>query len=285
MRFILRYIVLLALIFVSCDMQKLLADPWKPPPPTAPVYKNPHTACGNCHSTDKPQSGSALFDPGIDPSSRCINCHDYTLNHHPVNFVPAASSNSLLPLFEGEVRCLTCHEIHSGPNHEGSPKLLRGGPYADRREICFKCHIREQYAAIDPHEMLDGEGKFRNVNGKPVCLFCHLKQPDPKVDWASSVKFRADVGFLCWRCHPPMPGPFFDQHFLVTPSAETLRVMQETEERLIVIFPLGPRGRVTCSTCHNPHQKGVIIHDGPAKGSDAIAKLRMPSICFGCHRL
>jgi hypothetical protein len=98
------------------------------------------------------------------------------------------------------------------------------------------------------------------------------------------VRFRADVGFLCWRCHPPMPGEFFTQHFLVKPS-KSRQNMQEAEERLLVILPLVPRDRITCSTCHNPHQKGVIQHEAAAKGADARSKLRLPSICSACHRM
>jgi hypothetical protein len=82
-----------------------------------------------------------------------------------------------------------------------------------------------------------------------------------------------------------MPGIFFSQHFLVEPSAQTLHNIRETEERLLVILPLVPRGRITCSTCHNPHQKGVIQHEAAAKGADAYAKLRLSSICFACHRM
>lgn len=279
MRHSLRYSVLLATILASCSLQTLIG------PERAP-YNNPHTSCVQCHATERPQPGSALFKPGTDPSSLCLTCHDYKENHHPVDFAPADPSAFPLPLFNGEVRCLTCHEIHGGPGGEGTPKLLRGGPYGDRRTICFKCHSSEAYADIDPHIMLSDEGKVREVSGKPVCLLCHSKEPDPAVDRTNDVKFRADVGFLCLRCHPPMamPGNFIGKHFLVKPSPETLRNMRETEEKLIVIFPLVPRGRITCSTCHNPHQKGVISREAAAKGADAAARLRLLSICSGCHQ-
>jgi len=272
----------LLLVMESCSLEQII----HPENVAAiPEYRNPHVLCLNCHATEHPQSGGTLFEPGIDPSSICDNCHDYRENHHPVDFAPADPSNFPMPLFEGKVRCLTCHEIHGGPGHHGTPMLLRGGPFADRRESCFKCHMRAKYAAIDPHKMLDNEGNIRNVEGGPVCLICHSKKPDPAVDTTTDVKFRADVGFLCWRCHPPMPGIFFTQHFLVRPSSKTLETLRETEERLIVILPLVPRGRITCSTCHNPHQKGVIRREGAAKGADAVARLRIPSICFGCHRM
>ncbi len=279
---LLGYSVLAAVLLVSCSLQELIQPHSLYP---VPAYQNPHTFCGSCHETDSPGSDSALFTPGTDPSESCFGCHDYRENHHPVDFVPPDPARIPFPLFDGRVRCLTCHQIHGGPSHKGTPKLLRGGPYPDRRKICFNCHSGERYAAIDPHKMLDDAGNVRDVDGKPVCLLCHSKVPDPEVDRTNDVRFRADVGFLCWRCHPPMPDPFFRQHFLVKPSAETLKNIQSAEERLMVTLPLVPRGRITCSTCHNPHQKGVIRREGAAKGADATSRLRLSSICFACHRM
>jgi len=156
--------------------------------------------------------------------------------------------------------------------------------------------------------MLDAEGNVSEVNGRPVCLMCHSSQPDPVMDWTADVSFRADIAFLCWRCHPQMPASFyqrrspaklsiiiyckdcpyctdgyFHKHFLAIPSAKVLDKIKEIEEKLIVTIPLVPRGRITCSTCHNPHQYGVLQHEGAAKGADAIRRLRLPSICFACH--
>ncbi len=270
-----------ALLIASCDLQKLIVPDQSHP---VPAYKSPHTFCRACHASDKPKPGSALFEPGTDPSAACLNCHDYQENHHPVDFVPANAAKVPFPLFEGKVRCLTCHEMHGGPDGHGTPKLLRGGPYEnDRRQICFRCHSGDQYASINPHIMLDDAHAIRKVNGRPVCLLCHATMPDPATDYTSDVKFRADVGFLCWRCHPPMPDPFFSTHFLVKPSTEMLGDIEQTEERDMVILPLVPRGRITCSTCHNPHQEGVIQHESAAKGADARHKLRLPSLCIACH--
>lgn len=282
MRRYLTYSILLTVFLTSCNLQNFLK---LDQPVNASTYHNPHAACESCHATEKPQPGTALFRPGTDPSSLCDDCHQYRQNHHPVDFVPVRLSVTKFPLYNGQVKCLTCHEIHGGADHEGTPRLLRGGPYADRRTICFSCHYREEYANINPHIMLTDSGEVREVNGKPVCLLCHSKKPDPAVDWTEDVRFRADIAFLCWRCHPPMPGIFFDQHFLVTPKKETLQNIREAEERLIVTLPLVPRGRITCSTCHNPHQQGVILHEGAAKGEEAIGKLRLPSICFACHKM
>ena len=276
-------VAMLAAVLTACNMEQLAPESVDN---SATEYKNPHNLCTSCHIAEKPQAGNLLLIQGSDTSSFCLKCHkDYLENHHPVDFIPSDSSTIPLPMFAGEIRCLTCHEIHGGSRHEGTPRLLRGGPYADRREICFKCHSAEKYAAFNPHNMLDNNGNIKMENGKPVCLWCHSKKPDPAVDRTEDVRFRADVGFLCWRCHALMPINLLSQHFLIKPSAKTQQIMREAEERLLIILPLVPRGRITCSTCHNPHQKGVIQREAAAKGADAIHRLRSPSICYGCHRM
>ncbi len=248
-----------------------------------------HKRCGNCHITPDPIKGAALFAEGVEPSSVCLRCHKYRENHHPVDFIPAesyyVSPGKEFPLFSGQVRCLTCHDPHPEPGYNETPKLLRGGPYADQRDICFKCHFQEKYAEIDPHIMTDPDGKIREVNGKPVCLICHSVKPNPEVDRTKDVKFRADVGFLCWRCHPPMPGEFFAKHFLVKPSKRIMRYIEQSEKELGIILPLVPRGRITCSTCHNPHQIEVMVHEPAKQGADSPKKLRIPqkARCVACH--
>jgi hypothetical protein len=82
-----------------------------------------------------------------------------------------------------------------------------------------------------------------------------------------------------------MPGEFFRMHFLVTPSAKTLNNMNKAQERLYIILPIVPRGRITCSTCHNPHQEGVIQRTAAARGAETKGKLRLPDLCFACHEI
>ena len=234
-------------------------------------------------------SGSAQSLPstsltGTDLTSKCLECHNYWDNHHPIGIVPSNPTNYPFPLYNGKIMCLTCHIS----DHLESANLLRGGPYVDRREFCFKCHAEGKYAKINPHIMLDSNGKVRSLNGQPVCLFCHSAKPNPATDRTGDVLFRADVAFLCWRCHPPMANPmFFEEHFLVTPSMVMRRFMEEQEQRLLVTIPLVPRDRITCSTCHNPHQKGVILYGPSARGADSPRRLRLPAdeICIVCHNI
>jgi hypothetical protein len=263
----------------------------------APIRVKPatHAACYVCHRTTAPaSSGTAQpFADGVDPSSFCLDCHHYETDHHPINIVPGAeyakSSMQSFPLFDGQVRCLTCHKAHvdAGKNKLGeSTRLLRGGPYADVREMCFKCHYEEHYAEINPHSMLTPDNNIKNVKGKPVCLLCHAEKPDPMGD-PEAVTFRADVAFLCWRCHATMMGTFMSKHFHAKPKQDTIETLRGTEQERMIVLPLAKDGMLTCSTCHNPHQKGVIVRAAVSTGADVRRKLRMPkeAICSACHRM
>ncbi|MDW7773055.1 MAG: cytochrome c3 family protein [Desulfobulbaceae bacterium] len=212
----------------------------------------------------------------------CLDCHDYTLDHHPVDIPPPGDIP--FPLTDGNITCLTCHfEDHES----GGAFFLRGGPYLQGRDMCFKCHHSEDYAGINPHLMLEEDGSFKKiVGGQTICIVCHVTKPDPEEDRTEDVRFRADVGFLCWRCHPPMANALFQhEHLLVEPSLEMRRMLEKNEKEMNVLLPLVPRDRVTCSTCHNPHQKGVILREAAAKGADDPERLRVPSprLCFICH--
>lgn len=277
------WLVISSIVLVSCSLQDIIVQ--QKNVDAAYNYNNPHTACAHCHVIPQPKGEKALPPPYVDPSKYCLDCHNYSVNHHPVNFVPVTPVMNSFPLYSGEIKCLTCHEIHGGLQHEGTPRLLRGGPYADRRKICFDCHTREQYAKINPHKMRDNFGNRLVINGESVCLLCHELKPDPSQERANTVLFKADIGFLCWRCHPLMHGDFLDKHFLVSPSNKFLNNMNRPEVREKFTLPLVPRGRITCSTCHNPHQEGIISFEPAAAGADSLHKLRDDNICEACHNI
>jgi predicted CXXCH cytochrome family protein len=291
--------VLTSMIVSACGMERI-AKPGRPDYKGLERIAKPnrqgstgHGACVTCHRTNDPSadSPSQAFAGGIEPSSACLDCHHYEVNHHPVNIAPkegsAGASQNVFPLFEGQIRCLTCHQAHNDPGHNNlnsAPKLLRGGPYPDQRTICFQCHGQDDYTKIDPHKMISTDGKVREVNGRPVCLLCHTAQPDPAGD-PELVEFRADVAFLCWRCHTPMAGSFLRGHFHVKPKKPTRVVLLSSEIKLGIELPLARDGMLTCSTCHNPHQAGVITRAAVQAGADAPKRLRIAasSICAACH--
>jgi len=250
---------------------------------TNPASTAPLETSGESRKNTAAVPAGPFSGPEADGSSSCLGCHEYGENHHPVDFVPAYASNFPFPLYNHQVRCLTCHT----EDHMGSPFMLRGGPYTNRREVCFQCHYEEEYSYIYPHIMLDDKDKVIELNGKPVCLVCHSRMPDPRVDRTKDVAFRADVAFLCWRCHSLMSQAVLNQHVLLKPSLDMLRYLEQNEQTMKVTIPLVPRDRITCSTCHNPHQKGVIIYEPSAKGADDPDRLRLqePELCIACHEI
>lgn len=264
----------------SCSSEELFQD-------SSILNRGYHVECGDCHAGVSKDSGK----PGPVDDRVCYNCHSsYFSSHHPVGIEPSddidiSMARSTFLLVNGKIQCITCHDVHSGDRPGGNPKLLRGGPYADRRRPCFMCHYGERYAGLLIHNMRDENGVRRVINGKPVCLFCHSKVPDPYRDRTKDVRFKADIAFLCWRCHPPMPGELFPIHFLVTPKNETIAAIKKYEKENEVIFPMVPHGRITCSTCHNPHDTDIITNPPAMKGAQKPNRLRVPKgeLCYACH--
>lgn len=246
--------------------------------------------CSSCH-TDNPSKGRPALKNKENPSDRCRDCHKYFTDgdHHPYDpdaelvGEKCAVVDPEFPLFDGKMECLTCHQIHTRDTYSSSTKyFLRGGPYPERRDICFKCHKKELYKSFEPHKEMIGKNNELN---RDTCLICHAVVPNPKVDRNKDVKFRASIAFLCWRCHPPMIAEFLDKHFLKKPTPNTLENMQKGEMEYGIIMPLDFRGRLTCSTCHNPHQPGVMKYELAKKGAGERKRLRLQAqnICAICH--
>lgn len=248
--------------------------------------------CSSCHE-NSPEAGRPSLKYAGDPSRICQDCHKYEdgADHHPSYtnsdfFLKTAVVDPDFKLFNGSMECLTCHKIHKDGNYKkGTRNFLVGGPYDDRREICFRCHGVGTYEGINPHNsMLDDNGELNYG----TCVICHVEPPQPekvKSGWGRKwgvrygVRFRASVAFLCWRCHPPMPGNFLDKHYLRKPSRKMYAEMRQGD----AFVPLDYNNRITCSSCHNPHQPGVIIDRKAARGAGEYRRLRARNICVNCH--
>jgi cytochrome c peroxidase len=86
---------------------------------------------------------------------------------------------------------------------------------------------------------------------------------------------------VCSNCHQIRPHPGVDHSIHL--KGEKLARKDEYEKRHKVSLPLTPDGRIKCSTCHNPHAKGVL--KGGA-GVGAGSRWRVPDfreMCAPCH--
>jgi len=260
-------------------------------------HVNPHwkeVMCISCH-TGIPENGKRKLRFGGDINQLCDRCHNGKFARrdvHPVGVIPSAKVDIPpdMPLSDGKLSCDTCHDpsLQEGGEHFGSarkenPKFLRGG-FGARAEFCFRCHSPAKFGQMNAHIQLDNQGNALNQ----VCLFCHASPPDTKVLGIENVGFDTDsLDEFCTCCH--RDDYLSENHprgpHLVEPSEVVSEAIKTAVDRIGVELPLY-RNRITCATCHNPHEKGVIQIQEAAKGTENAFRLRLADsfqLCRGCH--
>lgn len=260
-------------------------------------HVNPHwkeVLCIACH-TEEPRSEEANLRFNGDINKLCDRCHNGKFARrdvHPVGVVPseAVKIPPGMPLRDSKITCLTCHDSSLQEGGEGidsigksNPKFLRDG-FSVRNEFCFRCHLAEEYEQMNAHLQLDEWGEIRAQS----CLFCHSSPPNLKVIGIEYVGFNTEsLDDYCTSCHGS--DSFFENHprgpHLVEPSDLVLEAIETSVDRIGVELPLY-EGMITCATCHNPHEEGVIRIEAAAKGSSNPSRLRLGNsmmLCTGCH--
>ncbi len=261
---------------------------------------NPHFTgkdCDACHEgiPRRGDSDARLKFKG-DDITLCNSCHENELikgNLHPVGIIPSEEKGINIPadfpLYEGEITCMTCHEITMQCKENRSLQFenrnfLRGGPYKRTIDLCFRCHSQEKFKKTNPHNQVDEEGNIVEAQ----CLYCHTSLPDPQTATnIDDVSLKPDISTLCSTCHSQQRErhPAKANH-LVAPPEEMLSAIQAAEENHEVTLPLF-EGKIFCGTCHNPHDKDVIKQTRVAKGATEKFRLRLNpayDLCVACHR-
>jgi len=204
------------------------------------------------------------------PTRLCNRCHESGLskaNAHPIRAVSEKIRERMpadWPLFEGSLTCITCHTAGDSPFFDpANPNFLRGGPYENRNDICWRCHLREELALLNPHQ---------DVQVDRGCELCHDTKPDRNkpID-VRKLKFKGDIVVLCLRCHEYQEHPANFNHNGRPDAARMKRVRIQVPED----FPLDTEGRLTCATCHNPHAGDPKASRGVGVGLE---------ICGDCHK-
>jgi hypothetical protein len=236
---------------------------------TLPDVADPHGSaelCTECHGS----LSTGELDTSAPTMAACERCHPDT-NFHLVDVEPEEIECPPELLLEGGVvACVTCHDE---PACDGLPKQARGedhfrdGPYRNTLDLCFRCHDRDDYQRTDPHRDLRTKDGERN---NAVCIFCHQGVPEDEADEAVST-LRVDPVELCKGCHAHQIHVGIPSHLKLLPDE-----MRPTVDRFNAgtqqPIPIGPRGEVFCTSCHDPHPglEPVAVATPPAK----LAKLR-----------
>lgn len=246
--------------------------------------------CSTCHG-----EGTPTAIENYDDDVMCGKCHTETGTvscRHPSNLAVGRAASVAVPdSFQaltraGKLVCTTCHDPLVQCQGDKlapylNPRFLRGGPYQRSDEVCLLCHDETYYEKLNPHDQLDGSG-----TRQAACSFCHDAS---KGKISASSRFRIEASVQCLGCHAiaphPMsmiPGSGIDSwNHLVVPGESTARQMDATRARTGARLPVDPdTGKITCATCHDPHEAGVIA--GDPKFLDR-ARLRPVARCENCH--
>jgi len=256
---------------------------------------NPHWTglhCLECHSS---QEGGALRFNG-DIIQICNRCHESataTRERHPSGLAPTEhmteNASFRWPLSDGQITCLSCHEVKDQMYAQQAmqllnPGFLRGGPYDKMEDFCFFCHVKNDFEKENPHYQIDAGGNLL----KEKCFFCHEKPPN--IETAAgpdSVWLKDDHTDICLGCHPAQrtEHPARSDH-MVEMEGDMLSSHDKGTRKAGADLPLVRGKQIICGTCHNPHQKGVIKRMEAQAGSEQRSFLRVDGggdLCEICH--
>lgn len=280
-------------------------------PPADQVRKvvNPHwtsAGCVECHP-----GGEERVQP-VPPETvdaLCMKCHDGQLakmESHPVGRYFSSEQVVLpdgWPAPDERLGCLTCHEVLAACDKNKTrapynPAFLRGPDVFDPITFCGKCHVETLHERYNPHVMLSDTGSVAEA----ACRFCHTADLDTSSQTRSkSAALHTEELTMCMGCHPQHIDYFEPGHVgAVLPPEMKAQWARATGlgptiqgEALSGLLPLGAGDRVLCSTCHNPHQRGVFANERvlsagairPNRTAGLVAlRLGGKELCVACHK-
>jgi hypothetical protein len=241
--------------------------------------------CFTCHPGRIREGEEVKFTGGRDNIRLCNDCHlrpGVRKAPHAVE-IPSSEATWRMdylgwPLIQGKLICSTCHEeVSHGKKDPTNPKFLRGGPYSDAEQFCYRCHLEDRGQLNNPHRQVDPFGRIREDS----CRFCHRKNPDLTKRVPGNLEMVGDETQICANCHQKRPHPGVDHLVPLPPGMYKTKL--EYEQRHQVALPLKEDRGIKCSTCHNPHAKGVLKGE---TGVGAGSKWRVPDfreVCAPCH--
>lgn len=280
------------------------------------LAKPPHgeaEMCTACHVSDDEGEFSTLLFEG-DVMALCQSCHDgekASRELHPVDVPASERTPSDFPLKEGRMTCLTCHDMAKACRAgAANPSYLRGKVGSKRVEFCAHCHGTEQARPFNVHDQVGANGLKTDT-----CLWCHVGtwQTDTSGYENPVYLLRPYGAALCENCHSVASDhPASEPHMNTLPSEDMMWIMAANEMRYKMklpfkdllsfvkaakrrprAIPLDAQSRITCYTCHNPHETGVIKASNPrALGAepkqaqrDRLRASKKGQMCQACHNI
>ena len=271
--------------------------------------------CQSCHRIHGARDKKALMAPN-ENSALCGHCHKdrYAKNRvqagvmgtHPVNIVSdrVKIADELIESggkigTNGEIICETCHTPHYA-KYDATILVKRN----TQSSLCKTCHKDKKTVANTKHDLSLANSDLKNIRGESVeeagtCSACHVPHEGNGLKmWAQPLgKGKDRLAELCFSCHSD--GKVAAKKQVGKESHPIGRELSALGHDVGLPgytkngVQMKDGGRVTCASCHDPHQWDP---NDPAKGSkpgdssDAsnrflrVANNRSDSpLCQKCH--
>ncbi len=204
----------------------------------------------------------------------CVDCHEQVRSlSHPVDVYPSSSVPGHLPLENGRLSCLTCHDLGAG---EGAA-LLRIDPGAAPAALCTQCHDAARGGRGEAHALATGRAHLASSSRRGGS-----SSPGTRFDGESE---------RCMSCHDGTvasegavrtgpPGPMNAMRLIggQHPIGVTHR-SRGIGDHLVPAIRLDPAirlydGRVGCGSCHSPYAEGEAM---------LVMSNERSRLCLACH--
>lgn len=231
------------------------------------------TDCLTCHAPHGSADKSLTRETA--EGRACVGCHEENARHgvnHPLERrpgqdVPAPRKGAKLQLArDGGLVCHTCHDLL-----EGQTDALLRQP-ADGGAICLACHDERKDLVEGPHRKVKGAGGL-------ACLGCHDPHGGDLDDHLLTTVAQATKGDPdgCLTCHGP-------RGKVAKADAHPGSRGHPADGRAIP----GETERLTCRTCHDPHEAGMPDDAGCAECHEEQGQADArgghgDASCLDCH--
>jgi len=240
-----------------------LGTAWLAPAPSS-------AAVWSCAFTNEAQAREAK----VVNAASCSSCHHFDpALTHPVNVRPSMKTPTDLPLTNGVMTCLTCHD--ADPEHAESGRNV-GQRVRSGAAMCIECHSDESAMTKDVHAIHVGRAHLipelpfgvRTGNGSldsesQSCMSCHDGTLAPAADGGGG--------------HPHVAGHAGDHPLGVVMQAG--KRVKDSDFRLANPRSIDHRvrlfnGAVGCGSCHSAY----------SREQDQLVMSNLGSrLCLTCH--
>ncbi len=157
-------------------------------------------SCSDCHKLHR--SARQKLE-GKEVTELCLSCHPQQRTEFALF--------SRHPVLEGQMSCVTCHEVHGSSDERGLRAM-------DAKSLCARCHPRKAGPFRYEHGDLNNDcivchaphgSSFAGLlqKGQPfACLECHAGHADPFAPASPSEGFKRAFYTRCTDCHSQIHG-------------------------------------------------------------------------------